>query len=516
MIYYQCLQLSYKRYGGIKMAQYEVQRKAIEQKKSSNSSERTVQLKHNNVASIIQMAKMNPEMLTQNDVMALQKTMGNGAVSQLIKGAGDKHNEIVQKKDGKLEGNESLQMKVDSNIFQRAELPKEEPPVQIKKGNNTGLPDNLKAGVENLSGIDMSDVRVHYNSDKPAGVGALAYTQGTDIHVAPGQEKHLAHEAWHVVQQAQGRVQPTMQMKVGVNVNDDMSLEKEADVLGGKAVNLYSQVDKPQENESGAISNDYVQEKNDEMQGFRFLNNRRKPIQRVEDLDRSDARVLSIIRSVCEEELLNKENITNYEVQVSLDKEGIVTVGYNVGGSNGIPDPKKGTVQNLPKLINDTLYKTLPKLKNIWIKNVKIVKSNIVSPESGRCVHAELMIILTTLQNMMQKIISGEDLKHIDLNIRGKKYTCVNCEQFIKLFDCNLDIRKFLTIHTPTKEIFNQTKEAGDREVTQYNNPIAWENPLRTGLDTTEVKTYLEMRPNDDISRFIDALDQIGRMENPR
>jgi hypothetical protein len=67
--------------------------------------------------------------------------------------------------------------------------------IQRKEENRTGMPDNLKDSVENLSGIYMGDVRVHYYSDKPAQVGALAYTQGTDIHVAPGQEKHLPHEA---------------------------------------------------------------------------------------------------------------------------------------------------------------------------------------------------------------------------------------------------------------------------------------------------------------------------------
>ena len=81
-------------------------------------------------------------------------------------------------------------------------------PVQ-KKENKTGLPDNLKSGVENLSGIAMDDVKVHYNSAKPAQMQAHAYAQGTNIHVAPGQEKHLPHEAWHVVQQKQVRVKPT-------------------------------------------------------------------------------------------------------------------------------------------------------------------------------------------------------------------------------------------------------------------------------------------------------------------
>ena len=110
-------------------------------------------------------------------------------------------------------------------------------PIQ-KKENNTGLPDNLKTGMENLSGISLDDVKVHRNSDKPATLQAHAYAQGTDIHLAAGQEKHLPHEAWHVVQQKQGRVKPTMQMKGKVNINDDSELEKEADIMGAKAMQM--------------------------------------------------------------------------------------------------------------------------------------------------------------------------------------------------------------------------------------------------------------------------------------
>lgn len=107
-----------------------------------------------------------------------------------------------------------------------------------EKSNNT--PDNLKTGIENLSGNSMDDVKVHYNSDKPAQLSALAYAQGTDIHVAPGQEKHLSHEAWHVVQQKQGRVQPTMQLQ-GLNVNDNEGFEKKTDKLS-KQTNFSSQL----------------------------------------------------------------------------------------------------------------------------------------------------------------------------------------------------------------------------------------------------------------------------------
>ena len=107
------------------------------------------------------------------------------------------------------------------------------------RSNDTGLPDHLKAGIEQLSGFDMNDVRVHFNSSRPARLQALAYTQGTDIHVAPGQARHLPHEAWHVAQQKQGRVQPTFQLK-GEKVNYDQRLEHEADAMGERAIQAGS------------------------------------------------------------------------------------------------------------------------------------------------------------------------------------------------------------------------------------------------------------------------------------
>jgi hypothetical protein len=108
-------------------------------------------------------------------------------------------------------------------------------PLQAKAvPNRTGMPDQLKAGIESLSGMDMSDVRVHVNSNKPAQLNALAYAQGNDIHLSSGQEQHLPHEAWHVVQQKLGRVRPTVQAK-GVGINDDPGLEQEADRMGKNA-----------------------------------------------------------------------------------------------------------------------------------------------------------------------------------------------------------------------------------------------------------------------------------------
>jgi hypothetical protein len=96
------------------------------------------------------------------------------------------------------------------------------------------LPSNLKAGIEHLSGMALDDVKVHYNSSKPSRLQAIAFAQGTNIYLAPGQEKHLPHEAWHVVQQRQGRVKPTAQIN-GVAINANSGLENEANIMGAKA-----------------------------------------------------------------------------------------------------------------------------------------------------------------------------------------------------------------------------------------------------------------------------------------
>ena len=139
-----------------------------------------------------------------------------------------------------------------------------QPSVVQREENKTGLPDGLKSGMESISGMSLSDVKVHRNSDKPAQLQAHAYAQGTDIHLGPGQEKHLPHELGHVVQQKEGRVKPTVQLKGKVNINDDSGLEKEADVLGQKA----NSVGKTTEKESKA---GVVQQKAEEVLQGKFI-----------------------------------------------------------------------------------------------------------------------------------------------------------------------------------------------------------------------------------------------------
>lgn len=94
--------------------------------------------------------------------------------------------------------------------------------------NQTGIPTQMKLDVESRSGLSLDDMRVHYHSDKPAKIGALAYTQGNQVHIGPGQERHLLHELGHVVQQKTTNVVPTASV-AGYGINNDPKLEAQAD-----------------------------------------------------------------------------------------------------------------------------------------------------------------------------------------------------------------------------------------------------------------------------------------------
>jgi hypothetical protein len=227
---------------------------------------------------LLQIMHNDPDTITKEEFTVLQSAIG------FLRAVALREEAIIRKKQRKSEQN-NVAMKPISLEKSKSEIKKdsdgkigastlkknEKNPLQMKKddGNtaasSSGMQDNLRAGLEELSGIDLSDVKVHQNSDKPQQVGALAYTQGNDIHIAPGQEKHLPHEGWHAVQQKQGRVAPTMQMKSGTLVNDDAGLEKEADVMGRKAVEGELKTTNssiPQSKKSSIIENGKLKENN--------------------------------------------------------------------------------------------------------------------------------------------------------------------------------------------------------------------------------------------------------------
>ena len=116
------------------------------------------------------------------------------------------------------------------------------------KGNMTGIPTSMKNYYETASGLSFDDVRIHYNSGRPAQLWALAYTQGNHVYIGPGQEQHLPHELGHVIQQKTGRVPVTGYIN-GLPLNDSPALEQQADAISSMttAIPSTNQSDAPVE-----------------------------------------------------------------------------------------------------------------------------------------------------------------------------------------------------------------------------------------------------------------------------
>ncbi|MCG8606211.1 DUF4157 domain-containing protein, partial [bacterium] len=114
-------------------------------------------------------------------------------------------------------------------------------------GPGQTLPTEILEKMELALGADFSDVRVHVGPEAPS-IGALAYTQGSDIYFAPGQynpksyhgQQLLGHELTHVLQQRAGRVRNPFGS--GVAVVQDPGLEAEAEHMGMRAAAYSKQV----------------------------------------------------------------------------------------------------------------------------------------------------------------------------------------------------------------------------------------------------------------------------------
>ena len=106
--------------------------------------------------------------------------------------------------------------------------------------SSSKLPEEVQAKMENSFSQDFSGVNIHENSSSARNINAMAYTQGSDIHFAPGEyqpssqpgQELIGHELTHVVQQKQGRVGQGEVHGKGLEINMDPMLEKEADDAG--------------------------------------------------------------------------------------------------------------------------------------------------------------------------------------------------------------------------------------------------------------------------------------------
>ncbi|OLP16643.1 hypothetical protein BST81_19590 [Leptolyngbya sp. 'hensonii'] len=153
----------------------------------------------------------------------VQQKRGDGAT-------GSNSPSIQRAEEGAEEEKEEAQMKADPGAK-----------IQRKAGSTASLPPAVKTKMEGSFGTDFSDVSIQ-ESPQAKAIGALAFTQGNQIHFAPGQynphsqsgQALLGHELTHVVQQRAGRVPVPTQSK-GAPINADPALEREADDMGARA-----------------------------------------------------------------------------------------------------------------------------------------------------------------------------------------------------------------------------------------------------------------------------------------
>lgn len=220
-----------------------------------------------------QSESVTPIQLKQPAV-SIQRVASDKSITEELQLDKEQHNSNVEEtkimasypavppEDGGLNGQNTIQGKFSApnslsfNIPKNIQRSEKAPPLQFakqmdgiesvaedKSTNSNGLPQAIQSKFENALGADFSDVKIHPNSKSATEVGALAYTQGTDVHFAPGQfepnsnsgQELLGHELTHVIQQRAGRVQPTTEV-AGLSVNDDDGLEAEADEGGRKVV----------------------------------------------------------------------------------------------------------------------------------------------------------------------------------------------------------------------------------------------------------------------------------------
>lgn len=120
-------------------------------------------------------------------------------------------------------------------------------------GTSTNIPEDVLSKMENSFATSFADVKVKKDDTEASSLGAQAYTQGNNIHFAPGKfnpathtgQELLGHELTHVVQQRDGRVSGTQNKSTSgyshidtskeANINNDTSLESEADIMGKRA-----------------------------------------------------------------------------------------------------------------------------------------------------------------------------------------------------------------------------------------------------------------------------------------
>ena len=129
-------------------------------------------------------------------------------------GASPGKHTLVEKEYARIAGlSRSMTTPADAAVIQRKEQAGEAAsaaPGAAGPANPTGMPGPVLDQMSRSFGTDFSNVRIHADSPAAASMNATAYTQGSNIHFAPGEyqptsrpgQELLGHELAHVVQQS--------------------------------------------------------------------------------------------------------------------------------------------------------------------------------------------------------------------------------------------------------------------------------------------------------------------------
>ncbi|MFI9630485.1 DUF4157 domain-containing protein [Streptomyces sp. NPDC052042] len=171
--------------------------------------------------------------MTPVGLMALQASVGNAAVIQMLRQAGhpwaqpEKHQHTAESRHQRIGQNTpAVQRSAVHDVLRTPGRP---------------LDATTRADMEARLGADFSDVCIHTDNtakDSAAEVGARAYTSGNHIVIGEnGADKHtLAHELTHVIQQRQGPVAGTDNGN-GLKVSDPSDrYEREAEANARRAL----------------------------------------------------------------------------------------------------------------------------------------------------------------------------------------------------------------------------------------------------------------------------------------
>lgn len=161
----------------------------------------------------------HPGPLGASQVIALQRSIGNAAVAQMLRGdEEDGHSPVTD---------------------------------VVGKGGGRPLDSSTRDRMESSFGQDFSSVRIHSDAkaaDSARSVGAKAYTVGSDIVLGSAHadsssstwQRTLAHELTHVVQQRSGPVDGTA-APGGIKLSDPSDrFEREAETVANRVMSSGS------------------------------------------------------------------------------------------------------------------------------------------------------------------------------------------------------------------------------------------------------------------------------------